>query len=301
MNRRLYSACAIFVIAAATQCTTEQIMNFDKLEYLKAELEEAPETLTIDATGQALYESHTNAHQPDRPEIGNYETKLDDDELAHLRSRLSSPPIRDQPDHWGKVMPSDHYKRIRVTAGSEKIEKLFGTTAPIAPGARDLLDQLDRVASAVSHYPRETLAIELSQIVVGSSRSATGLLKLSNSGTKTAFCRHPGSMIDAPDGSLVLEVWPDKPTSTLHAADVVTFNVRRVTRVKKADVDEMDARVIKIPSKGSVDFRLEATFPSATAGGYVIRVTYESFVSQLGGRQVIYGQLYSRTIKVAIF
>lgn len=299
MNRQLYSAAAILLLAMAPKCSMEQKMNFEKLEYFNAELEEAPQTLTINNAGEAFYESHTNVHQPDRPEIGNYQTTLGAAELSSLRNRLSNPPFRDLPDHWGKVMPSDRYKRIRVTVGAESLEKLFGTSGQITPAAADLIDYLNQLATEVSRTPRQTLRGDLSQIAVNSQRRLTVTLTLFNDGIQPTFCRHPANMLGAPDGHLKLEAWPDKPVGSLSANDVMTFPVEQVTK-PAPEASPANSLVIEIPPKGSASLRLEAQFPGASAGAYLIRISYESLVRQLDGRLLVYGELFSRTIKASV-
>lgn len=296
MNRQLYSAAAILLLAMAPKCSMEQKMNFEKLEYFNAELEEAPQTLTISAAGVAFYESHTNAHQPDRPEIGNYQTSLGEAELGSLRNRLDNPPFRDLADHWGKVMPSDRYKRIRVTTGSESLEKLFGTSVHITAPAAELIDYLNQLAAEVSRSPRQTLRSELSQVAVSSERLLTATLTLFNDGGQPTFCRHPVDMLDAPDGHLKMEAWPDKPAGSLSAEDVMIFPVEKVVK-PESKAGHTNSSILEIPSKASQSLRLEAQFPKASAGAYVIRINYESLVKQLEGRQLVYGELFSRTIK----
>lgn len=273
-------------------------MNFDKLEYLSAELEEAPETLTIKADGRALFEAHTNAHKPDHPEIGIYETTLDGGELAQLRGRLSNPPFESQGDNSGKVMPSDRYKRIRLTAGPQRIEKLYGSKGPIPPAVRDLIDYLEKMVTEVSRYPRQTLRSELSQVTINADRVLTATLTLSNNGSQPTLCRDPSSMLRASDGHLELEAWPDRVD--VRAADMMTFEVKKATKQGSKGAERVASPLIEIPSQGSVAFRLEAQFPKTDAGIHHVRVNYESLVQQLEGYQLVYGQLFSRTTKASI-
>jgi hypothetical protein len=273
-------------------------MNFDKLEYLDADLEQAPRTLTISGKGRASYESHTNAYRPDDPEIGFYETTMSQTELDSLRSRLLTPPFKDLPDHWGKVRPSERYRRIRITTAGEAIQKLAGASLAIGPGLQELFVYLDKIVIEVMRHPRQTLRSELSQVTVNAGRVLTATLTLSNSGSQPTLCRDPSSMLKASDGHLELEAWPDK--ADVRAADVMTFEVKRVTKQGSKGAKRAESPLVEISPQGSVAFRLEAQFPKTNAGIHHVRVKYESLVQQLEGYQLVYGQLFSRTTKASI-
>lgn len=275
-------------------------MRFDRIEYLNAVLEEAPQSLIIDASGRARYESHSNAETPDHAEIGNYETTLARERVEQLSGALDNPPFGSLPDHWGQVLPSDHYRRIRLVTRTETIEKMVGTRQPVNPALRELIRQLDEIANEVARHPRQILRIELAQAGISSTGEMTATLTLSNSGTEPVAYRNPVRMIGADDAHLSLQIWPDKPASELRAEDMFTVDVETATAARPSGGGEADPAVITIPSAASVSFRLQARLPSSRAGTYLTRALYETLTRAIEGNPVMTGEVFSRTVKVNI-
>lgn len=275
-------------------------MRFERIEYVKAEMEQAPQRLTIDAAGNAHYESHSNAETPDHPEIGIYETVLPRARVEGLSSALDNPPFSGLPDHWGQVMPSDHYRRIRLVTRTETIEKLVGTRAPVDPNLRELIRQLDEIAAEVARHPRQTLRLELAEVSINSSGALTGTLTLSNSGVEPTAIRNPASMIEADDARLFLQMWPDKPPSELRATDTFTVNLESVAAAGQSSAGQPVPSVITLQPAASVSFRINGRVESQRAGVYVVRAFYTTTTRTIEGNTVIIGELFSRMMRANI-
>ncbi len=191
------AASIFFVLAITGECHLERLMSFDKITYLSAEIPQTPQTLTIDANGQARYESHTNEATPDYPEIGIYETTLPASEVQTLSSLLNNPLFNSLPDHSGRVMSGDRWKRIRVTAGKETSEKLVGTREAVDPGMSKIIDGLDQVVVKLKSHPQQALRIELTQPTINSAWVLTATMSLSSTGVQSINCRNPLALLNA--------------------------------------------------------------------------------------------------------
>jgi hypothetical protein len=295
----LYAICFGLILITVGRCSGEQRMKFEKIEYLSAEMEEAPQTLTVNGTGLVRYESHSNSATPDHPEIGIYETILPG-EVEALSQLLDSPPFGDLPDHWGRVMPSDRYKRIRVTTKSGTVEKLVGSAEPIHAKLREIISQLDRIVAETSRHPQQTLRLQLNQTAISAAGELTATLELSNTGIQSLTCRNPVTMATAPDGHLALQVWPDKPQNELRAEDMITVGVQTVTELRPAGVNQTGSSVLIIPSQGSASFQIQTKLAVKSHGRYVIRAEYANTARQLAGKPVIVGEVFSRAVNTNI-
>lgn len=275
-------------------------MRFERIEYRHAQMEQAPQLLTIDMSGRARYESHSNSATPDHPEIGNYETVLPAQRVEALSRALDNPPFANLPDHWGQVMPSDHWRRIRLVTGTETIEKMVGTRQPVDPTMRELIRQLDEIAAEVARHPRQTLRLELAEVNINSSGALSATLTVSNSGAEPAAVRNPASMIEAEDARLFLQMWPDKPASELRASDTFTVNLESLTVAGQSSAGQSVPSVITLQPAASVSFRLNARIESQRAGVYMVRAFYTTTTRTVEGDTVIIGEVFSRMIRVNI-
>jgi hypothetical protein len=298
MIKHVFVSCTILIVVAIIKCNGEHSMKVNKIEYLVAEMEEAPQTLTIDDTGLARYASHTNSATPDLPEIGIYQTKLPGG-LESLSNQFNNTSFKQLPDHWGRVLPGERYKRIRVTVGSETVEKLIGTHEPIDSRLKTLIDKLDQIVIDVSRHPYQILRIDLSQATVDPKGELTATLALSNGGIQSFLCRNPMDMMNAPDAHIKVQAWPDKPSSALRAEDVVSADISKLSDLPSPGISQLSMPVIEIPSKATASFRITSSLPLKEAtGAFLVRVVYENQANPVKGHQVIYGELFSKTVRV---
>lgn len=271
-------------------------MRFDTLEYKVGDLPEDPQTLVINRLGQARFASHTNRRTIDRPEIGLYEMVLPAEEVTALVSLMEDPPFKTLPDHWGRVLSGDRYRRIRVVEGAETVEKLIGTREAVDPTLQAVIDRLDRLVDAVEQHPRKTLRIELADPAVTADGDLTATLTLSGTGSLTAVVRHPAALLNAPDGRLVFQLWPDGSD----ARDLFLVAVDRVTERKDAGESPDDSAVLELPTGQAVAFRVHAAPGELEAGPYRCRIAYATFTGEVEDQRVLTGEVFSRNVPVAI-
>lgn len=82
--------------------------------------------------GAARFESHSNQNQPALG-IGVYERSFSDADMVTIESRIDPGSFASLPDHLGKVLPGERWKRIRLTVDGQKVEKLVGASLPVDP------------------------------------------------------------------------------------------------------------------------------------------------------------------------
>jgi hypothetical protein len=298
MNCRLFTIFAVLLISTYCSADGAYSMQFSKLEYFNSVMEQKPDILTIDNSGLARYESHSNVETPHHPEIGIYEKNLTHDEIELVRRMLDDPPLKSIPDHWGSVLPSDRYKRIRVTFGTETLEKLIGTKEPVEPSLRALFAQLDRVVAQVHAQPQQTLHSTLTEIRASPDGVVMAELLFYNSGIHPVLCRNPVNLLAAPNGKLTIELWPDNPPGVLRAEDSVSADVKQVVTVRLPSSVQAGHEIIEIPPKESASFRVRANVRVKYAGVYVARIKYMTTAEEISGDKPIVGELFSNTVKV---
>ena len=293
----LCAASVALLLVFAEECRVEQHMKFQKIEYFYPSMEEAPQLLTIDANGRARYESHSNEATPDYPEIGIFQTTLSGDDMESLRSLLTNPPFRDLPDHWGRVRPGEIYRRIRVAAGTETVEKLVSEREPVDGKLQNVINRLDQIIAQAMRHPVQTLHSELSQVSADSAGAVTATLTLSNRGTENIWVRNPLSMSNAPDAHLSFQAWPDKPASDLRAEDQVSAQVVKVEDIGRAKANAAEQAVIELPPRATVSFRIHASLPLRGAGAYLGRVEHTNGAARLVDKSLFVGELFSRPVR----
>jgi hypothetical protein len=287
--------------AAETQAKSagEIVMNFDRLEYQVGELAVAPQLLTIDRDGHARYESHTNWGALDRPEIGTYEMTVPNAELQNLGSALGSRPFNSLPDHWGKVKPGDRYRRVRVTTGGATAEKLVGTKEGIDAALAAVLDRLDAIVALISSHPRQVLRVELRQPSLGGGATLTFVMVLSATGTEQVSCRNPIDLVAGENGSVSISLWPDTPASELRPADTRDPRVKTIRQLRPPATTAVGP-ILELRPGESAEFQVDAVLPVIQPGNVVVRVAYANFIPLRNNRNVMVGELMSRTTSMAV-
>jgi hypothetical protein len=300
MSRRLLMISLILWGATNSGINGAYSMQFSKLEYLYSVMEQKPDILTIDNSGHARYESYSNVETPYHPEIGAYEKDLSRNEMELLQRMLDNPPLENTPDHWGRVRPSDHYKRIRVRFGAKTLEKLVGTREPVEPSLRALIDHLDRTVAQVRTQPQLTLRSTLSEMRASPAGVVMAKLSLFNSGTQPVLCRNPAKLLAAPDGKLAIELWPDKPPGVLQAEDSISADVGEVVTVRLPVNVPIEHEIVQIPPKESASFRIRANVQLKKVGVYMARLLYMTTAEEINGRIPLVGELYSAPMQVTV-
>jgi hypothetical protein len=286
-------------------------MDLDSLEYQVSELAVAPETLTIDRQGHATYRSHTNWHALDRPRMGVYRTTLPPGDVERLSSLLARPPFAGLPDHWGNVLPGDRYRRVRAIGKASKAEKLVGTKERVDPALARVLDELDRLVGMVSQHPRQVVAIEVMKPTVRSDGTLSFILALTGAGAEPVVCRNPADLVAAADnGSIAVSVWPNRPGVAVPSEDMQALKARSIKRIGPPAPASAPAAASPVPvAVGAVlelgpgetaEFRVEAALPSPPPRSAVVRVTYSNFAASLANRDLLVGELVSRTVLVSV-
>jgi len=272
-------------------------MKFDRIDYTVAEMAQAPQSLTLAASGAARYVSHTSAGAPGRPEIGVYEWTVPGGDLASLGASLGGAPLASIPDHMGRILSGDRYRKVSVTAGSEVTDKAVGTVEAVDPRLLALLNQLDAVAAKVAEHPREVLGIEVADVTMSADRTVQLTLTLESRGTQAVVCRSPVALVGAPDGWVALDLWPDVPVAQLRAGDVLRADA---TRVDEAQQPPSFAAVLELPAGKSASFRVQAKLPDARPGASVVRLSLASFAPGAAGRPLLVGEVRSKTLAIDV-
>jgi len=275
-------------------------MSFQELEYSLAELSTAPHVLTVQASGRARYETHTNAAWPDLPEIGVYETTLTADELRALNQALATPPLRDLPDHWGRVPSGDRCHRIKVRAYGQTTEKLIGTREPVDPRTQKLISYLDQVVAGVARRPVQVLRLTLSDAAVSAGGALAGVLTLASVGPQDLACRNPLGPPEPAPVRLSLEAWPDLPPGQLTAHHVARGAVAALEPLKLPPGASPTSLVVPLPAGESAAFRWRARLDFRMAGSHTVRLRLASDLSRAADFNLIHGELYSNMLKVPV-
>jgi hypothetical protein len=278
----------------ATTVTSEHGMKFDRIEYAVAEMAQAPQSLLIAASGDARYESHRSTGTP---EIGVYEWTVPAGDLASLGGALGGVSLASLPDHMGRILAGDRFRKLTVISGSEVTEKAVGTAQPIDARLLALMNQLDALATRVAEHPRQVLGIEVADVSMGANRTVDLTLTLSSRGTQAVVCRSPVALVGAPDGWVSIQLWPNVPVAQLAAGDILRAVANKVD--DRRDPPSF-AAVLELPPGGSASFRVQAKLPDAKAGASVVRVSYASFAPGASGRPLLIGEVLSKTVKIDV-
>jgi hypothetical protein len=287
-----------YCILSLNYCNAESLMKFDKLTYTVAEMMGPPQELTIKPDGEARYESHSNNSMPDTPEIGFYQMKLPAAEVEKLSRSLDNPPFQDLPDHRGRIVAGDRYKRIIISTGSSTIEKMTGTTEPVDPGLARLIGHLDQVVAELIRHPKRALRMELLHVAISDSGTVTMDFKLSGAGTEVTDCVNPVTL--AGSAGLSIRGWPEKPPSEFSAGQAFGVNVDKVTELGKLPKDTATTVFIRIAPGQGISFRATARLSVPSPEVYLIQLSYQNTTEHPDGPPVMIGELFSKITKLKI-
>ncbi len=270
-------------------------MKFDRLEYIIAESPELPDILVVEADGRAHYESHSNESTPVHPEIGIYETNLTGSEIQSLEGTLNTPLFEAIPDHWGHVRSGERFRRIRVTTGLEKKEKLVGFRAPIDPAMRRIMDALDQIVLKVRLHPYQTVLAKIEQIIIGNDKVLTAVLMLSNTGPESVRCRNPVDLNEGTYGQLLFQAWSDKPRADLRPEDLIIANPLSPEDLRPG---ENALPFIEIGPGAKFSFCVRFSLGLQRTGRYLIRAFFSNSTAEMGGKSALTGELFSQTVAI---
>jgi len=266
-------------------------MNFDRVEYTVATMEEAPQLLVVEANGKATLESHSNMYSLTDPQIGTYQTTLAQDQMEELATALNQPPFGTLPDHWGKVAPAERYQRVRVVDGSKTQEKLVTARLPIDSHLQTVLKLLDQITAKVKTHPLGTLQIKITSAEL-KGHSLRVAFTLSDSGSRPILIRSPADLSKAPDGNIAIQAWPDRKDA-------------RADEVKHIKVNAIESELPE--AAGPLEIQPEASRPYNIVSEvdlervpYVVRVEYRSVKKDMDGRRLLYGELFSVPTRVSV-
>ena len=257
-------------------------MKLQKVEYLVDELPEAPQKLTI-TRDEIRYESHSNLNRPAFLGIGVFERRLSKEEMEAIESEIDPAVFRSLPDHWGQVASGDLWKRIRLRAGDETIEKLVGTQLPIDPTLQKTIDWLDRLVDDTIRYPRSVLQMSLQDATLDRDGEFSATMILTGAGGRKVAFRPPQSLLDAQDGSLAISLWPNDPGAP--KADVQYARVTNISEISTAKTNGALAT-----------FRVRSRFEGISTGPFLVQIEYSNVTPKLGTFDVPTGRLYSSWI-----
>lgn len=269
-------------------------MNFQRLQYQVADLSEAPQLLNIDTSGQARYDSHTNENTSNLPEIGTYETTLSRAEIQAIEGLLT--PLRGLPDHTGRVLSGERYRRLRVTVAGTMIEKLVGTRHPVDASLSRILDGLDQVIVRVRSHPRRVLRLDLGEPAMKSAELLMVPIKLSNLGTENLACADPVQLSGSEHGWLSVELSPAHSPAT-GSADSVTVHPTSV-EYQATPPANRTISVLELGRGASAAFRLLVPLAPVHGREYVIRVQFATTVGRIKDHDVIRGEVVSQTVRL---
>lgn len=289
-NRIAAAACAAVAFAAcAAAGPAEADMSFERLEYLDGVMAEAPQVLTVLASGHARYETHTNERAPDRPEIGVYETMLPAATVRALAALLLHPPFASLADHSGRIPSGDGYRFVAVTDDGETVEKKVGPDEPVGAGLRKVLDSLDRIVADVRQHPARVLRLALADPAVDADGVLRATVELSNPGPQPIAVADPAGLAAAGDGWLVLHCWADRPD-----ADVMA--TVRPSSVAAPPGAAVEGGRLRIAPGGVLPVAVVATVGVERRRGHVCRASLASFRDAGGEPPLMRGEVLSRPV-----
>jgi hypothetical protein len=269
-------------------------MNFQKIEYQVADLSEAPQFLEINSSGQARYRSHTNETTPNLSEIGTYETTLSRNELQAIESLLGGVPLPAVPDHTGRVLSGEHYRRLRVTVTGGVIEKLVGTRQPVDAGLQRILNGLDQVINRVRTHPRRVLRIDVGVPAMKSAEQMAITIKLSSVGTEALACADPVLLSGSDHGWLSVEAWPSANSSALITTQptLVEYN--------SPPPPNRTISILQLAPGASAEFRLLVPVAPVRGREYLVRIQYATTVDRIKDHEVIRGELFAQPTRLTV-
>jgi hypothetical protein len=268
---------------------------FSKIEYLTSEMMGPPETLAIESSGRAIYESHTNMAANGDVPVGTFETKLPSGEIDALAAALGSPPFASLPDHSGRIVPGERYSTIRVTGAAGVMDKHVGTGKPVDPALHRLRGLLDRIVAEVRQHPLDSLVMTLDPSNPDLQGVVRATITLRNTGSRPAICADPSAL--QPGSRLILRALPDREASQIHSTDVIQADVTDIVALRTS-VAGTAKEVLQIGPGEAVSFRCTVQLALPQHVPYVVQAIFRNTAGQLSGQAPMIFDLYSPPARV---
>jgi hypothetical protein len=280
-------------------------MHFDRITYTVLEVDEGPQALSIDRTGHVRYESHTNAPELSRPEIGFYDLELPDADLAAIDRLVSAPALDPLPDHSGRIQAGARYRRLRVERGGGAIEKAVADRDPIDPALARILAEMDRVARLTLAHREAAVSLDVRGLELSASGAITATLVLSAAGKEPITCGRPTAAAEGDGPSFItVQMWPDKAASELRAADVVVAHTELVAEGSLSAGARSGPATLTMPGGALATYHLRAQTGhggAVVAGArLVVRVIYTSRAVPPDARGIFQGKIYGEPFHVVV-
>jgi hypothetical protein len=297
-KRRMFGHGIWLLALALDHGRAESLMKFDSLTYTVAEMMGPPQKLTIQANGEARYESHSNNSTPDTPEIGFYEMILPPPVMEVLERDLDNPPFEKLADHSGRIASGDRAKRISVVSGSHTIQKMAGTTEPVDPGLERLLSRLDRVTVELMKHPKQVLRMEVSDVALDDSGMLTLDFVLSNGGSETVKCANP--LLPTGGPGLSIRGWPDKQAPLSSVGEPFGISTVKATELGTPHGEARTETVVAIDAGKQIAFHASARLAAPGPQTYLVQLAYQNTTEIPGGAPVMIGELFSKIVKLQV-
>jgi hypothetical protein len=195
------------------------------------------------------------------------------------------------------VRSGDRYQRIHISTKGGELEKLVGTHEAIEPAMAHLLGLLDAIAVQVSGHPRQVLRLELRQPVIRDRSKLSFTLVLAGAGDELTICRSPIDLLSGENGALSIEMWPDRPVSSLHPDDLLTLAATSVRAVPGSASVALNS-VLQLRPGSHQEFNVDVVLPPVLpVEGVVIRAFYSNYMAQSAGRSLLVGQLITESAR----
>ncbi|NZA28580.1 hypothetical protein H0E84_19585 [Luteimonas sp. SJ-92] len=273
-------------------------MTYEQIEYVSSDLPGMPQVLVVNADGRARYSSHSNASDPERPEIGRYEARLTAAQIEALFATFEAANPKTLVDHWGEVHSGEDHRRIRITTTEGVIEKLVALRLPVSAGMQTLIDALDRVVKLAKSSPQKVLQLDLGPSDVDAGGRFTLALSLRNSGTEPISFNNPVVAETESDGRIEIQAWPDRDVSALRQDDLLAVAIDGIESTETAGQNAAASRTLNLAPGSAVAFRILGAFPFEDPGDYLFRVSYTSYADAADVQSSIRGRIDSRRVAV---
>jgi hypothetical protein len=158
-------------IASSQPRPAERPVAFDRIELTIGSIE-GTETLLVDSAGAVALSVETNSYRPDRSELGEFAYTLGPTERNALGALLARTNLESVSDHRPLVI-DDHVTLVRVERAAGRLERYFGTHAPVPREAARLIDELGRIATLARDHPRVAVRVR-----AGAARVDAGVLSV---------------------------------------------------------------------------------------------------------------------------
>lgn len=291
--------CIVFVLLLVSfaGCWPEKrnAMDFTTLTYSVGDIPETTQVLTIKATGEARYVSHTNENFLDRPEIGVYETILDAKAMRSVADIFDQSPLAQLPDHTGKMPKGITTKTIRLTTSTSEVVKQVSPADPVDPRLQKIFAGLDKLVLEIMKHPRSVMQAGIASPAVSPPGNLSLELKLTNVGREDLWFRSAWDIVRSKDGWVRIEVWPAVPEpGSMWSEQKVLVQLTGAEPVGAAVVQPETAAFLLHPRE-TMRFKMTGFFYGKSGSKYLARVDYCNFRDKLEDRAPIVGEVLTKT------